>query len=123
MARAISLLENARGFELADASTTAPALYPAYIRGLAYLSARQGAAAAAEFQNILDHGGLVGNHPLRVFARLDLARAHMLAADVVKARPEYHSVLTRKDADANFAMLKEVRAEAPSRSIASVSRT
>jgi DNA-binding winged helix-turn-helix (wHTH) protein/tetratricopeptide (TPR) repeat protein len=112
-ARAVSRLENARGFEIADASTTAPALYPPYIRGLAYLSARQGAPAAREFQNILDHRGLVGNHPLLVFARLGLARAHMLAGDVVKARVQYQAVLTRwKDADGNFAMLKDVRVEA-----------
>ena len=112
-ARAISRLELARGFELADASTTAPALYPAYIRGLAYLSARQGAAAAKEFQNILDHSALVGNHPLRVVSRLGLARAYLLAGDVVKARAEYQTVLTRwKDGDGDLAMLKEVRAEA-----------
>jgi tetratricopeptide (TPR) repeat protein len=112
-ARAISRLENARGFEVADASTTAPALYPAYIRGLAYSSARQGAPAATEFQNILDHGGLVGNHPLRVFAHLGLARAHMLAGDVVKAQAEYQAVLMHwKDADDDFAISKEVRAEA-----------
>ena len=77
------------------------------------MSARQGARAAREFQNILDHRGLVGNHPLLVFARLGLARAHILAGDVVKARVEYQAVLTRwKDADGNFAMLKDVRVEA-----------
>ena len=96
-----------------NAVATAPALYPAYIRGLAYSSARQGAPAATEFQNILDHGGLVGNHPLRVFAHLGLARAHMLAGDVVKAQAEYQAVLMHwKDADDDFAISKEVRAEA-----------
>jgi tetratricopeptide (TPR) repeat protein len=112
-ARAISRLEHARGFELTDASTTAPALYPAYIRGLAYLSARQGATAAKEFHNILDHRALVSNHPLRVVARLGLARSYLLSGDVLKARAEYQSVLTRwRDGDGDLAMLKEVRAEA-----------
>jgi len=112
-AGAISRLENARAFELADPSTTAPALYPTYIRGLAYLSAQQGGWAAAEFQNILDHRGAVGNHPLHVLAHLGLARAYMVAGDVVKARTEYRGVLTSwKDADSDLAMLKEVSAEA-----------
>lgn len=111
-ASAISRLENAKAFERADPSTTAPALYPAYIRGLVYLKAREGALAAMEFQNVLDHGGLVGNHPLGVLARLGLARAHMLAGDAVKARAEYQRVLTRwKDADVDFALPNALRAE------------
>ena len=112
-ARANSRLEDARGFELADVSTTAPALYPTYIRGLAYLSARKGAQAATEFQNILEQAGFIGNHPLRVFARLGLARSYLLEGYLAKARAEYQAVLTRwKDADDDFALLREVRAEA-----------
>jgi hypothetical protein len=36
-------------------------LYPVYVRGRAYLAARQGPGAAAEFQKILDHPGVVFN--------------------------------------------------------------
>ncbi len=36
-------------------------LYHGYIRGEAYLAAGQGTAAAAEFQTILDHSGIVWN--------------------------------------------------------------
>ena len=36
-------------------------LYPTYVRGEAYLAAGQGGAAAAEFQKILDHSGIVWN--------------------------------------------------------------
>jgi eukaryotic-like serine/threonine-protein kinase len=41
--------------------TNVTCLYPTYIRGQAYLAAGQGAEAAAEFQKILDHSGLVWN--------------------------------------------------------------
>jgi serine/threonine protein kinase/tetratricopeptide (TPR) repeat protein len=34
-------------------------LYPTYVRGEAYLAAEQGSAAAAEFQKIIDHSGIV----------------------------------------------------------------
>jgi len=112
-ARALKRLEDAKGLELADASTTGPALYPAYIRGFVYLSAQQGAAAGKEFQKILQHSGLVGNHPLGVFAHLGLARAYALAGEAMKARAEYQGVATRwRDADGDVAVLKEVRAEA-----------
>ena len=48
-------------------------LYPVYVRGEAYLAARQGAEAAAEFQKILDHRGIVGTDPIGALARLQLA--------------------------------------------------
>ena len=49
------------------------ALYPIYLRGQAYLAARNGAAAAAEFQKILDHASIVGNEPIGALAHLGLA--------------------------------------------------
>ncbi|HEV2426387.1 MAG TPA: protein kinase [Terriglobia bacterium] len=55
-------------------------LYPTYIRGQAYLAAGQGAAAAAEFQKILDHSGLVWNCWTGALAHLGLARADALEA-------------------------------------------
>jgi hypothetical protein len=39
-------------------------LYPVYVRGEAYLAAHQGAQAAAEFQKILDHRGIVVSDPI-----------------------------------------------------------
>ena len=48
-------------------------LYPIYVRGLAYLAARQPAAAAAEFQRILDHRSIVLVDPVDAMARLQLA--------------------------------------------------
>ena len=51
------------------------ALYPVYVRGEAYLAAHQGAEAAAEFQKILDHRGIVVSDPIGALAHLQLGRA------------------------------------------------
>ena len=51
-------------------------LYPVYIRGLAFLTARNGAAAAGEFQKIIDHRSIVLNLPLGALAHLQLGRAY-----------------------------------------------
>ena len=56
------------------------ALYPIYLRAEAHLAAHQGAAAAAEFQKILDHPGVVQNEPIGALAHLGLGRAYALEA-------------------------------------------
>jgi hypothetical protein len=61
-------------------------MYPPYIRGLAYLAQRNGAAAAPEFQKLLDHSGIVQNFVLGSLSRLQLARAYALQGDTAKAR-------------------------------------
>jgi class 3 adenylate cyclase/tetratricopeptide (TPR) repeat protein len=58
------------------------ALYPLYLRGEAYLAAHQGALAAAEFQRILDHPGVVLNEPIGALAHLGLGRAYALEAGI-----------------------------------------
>ena len=55
-------------------------LYPTYIRGQAYLGAGQGKLAAAEFQKILDHTGMVWNCWTGALAHLGVARANALQA-------------------------------------------
>src|SRR5262249_18998209 len=65
--RAIELLRATAPYDLAD--TPVP-LAPVYLRGEAYLDARQGEAAAAEFQKILKHPGIVGNSPVGALAHL-----------------------------------------------------
>jgi len=96
-------------------------LYPTYIRGQAYLAGGQGAQAAAEFQKILDHSGIVWNWT-GALARLGVARANALEArtsqgadsDAARARAfaAYKGFLTLwKDADADIPILKEAKAE------------
>ena len=41
---------------------------------------KQGSAAAAEFQKIVDHAGVAGNEPIAALAHLGLARAYALQA-------------------------------------------
>ena len=87
-------------------------LYPIYVRGMAYLAARQPAEAAAEFQRILDHRSIVLVDPMDAMARLQLARALALAGDTVKAKSVYIDLLTLwKNADPDIPVLNDARAE------------
>jgi tetratricopeptide (TPR) repeat protein len=87
-------------------------IYPAYIRGDAYLAKHDGTAAAHEFQKLLDHRGLAINYPLASLAHLGLARAYALSGDTAKAKATYQDFLTRwKDADPDIPILKEAKAE------------
>ena len=89
-----------------------PNLYPVYVRGEAYLAARQGREAAAEFQKILDHRGIVLNEPIGALAHLQLGRAYALQGDTAKSRAAYQDFLTLwKDADPNIPILREAKAE------------
>jgi len=76
--RALDLLQSARPFETGFRALVP--MYPAFVRGEAYLRAGQGGKAAQEFQHVLDHRGLVGNCPVGALARLGLARAYALEA-------------------------------------------
>jgi tetratricopeptide (TPR) repeat protein len=97
-------------------------LYPTYIRGQAYLAAGQGKEAAAEFQKILDHSGIVWNCWTGAFAHLGVARANALqsrtsqGADAdaarVRALAAYKDFLTLwNDADPDIPILKQAKAE------------
>ncbi len=95
-----------------DATGFGGSMYPIYIRGLAYLDARKGPEAAAEFQKILDHRGVVGSDLVGALARLQLGRAYVLAGDRVKAKAAYEEFLALwKDADADIPVLRQARAE------------
>ena len=88
-------------------------LYPAYLRGQAYLVAHNGTAASDdEFQKLLDHRGIVVNFPLGALAHLGLVRAYAMAGDTVKSKAAYKDFLTLwKDADPDIPILKEAKAE------------
>jgi serine/threonine protein kinase/Tfp pilus assembly protein PilF len=87
-------------------------LYPIYVRGMAYLAARQPAQAAGEFQRIVDHPSIVLVDPMGALARLQLARALALSGDTAKAKSAYNDLLTLwTNADPDIPVLKEARAE------------
>ncbi len=88
------------------------ALYPIYLRGAGYLEAKQGTAAAAEFQKILDYPGVVGNEPIGALAHLGLGRAYALAGDSAKAKSAYQDFLALwKNADPDLPILQQAKTE------------
>jgi eukaryotic-like serine/threonine-protein kinase len=111
--RAISALAVSAPYELAEGNAAFTfALYPVYLRGAAYLAAKQGPAAATEFQKILDHSGVVGNEPIDSLAHLGVARAYMLEGDTAKARIAYQDFLSFwTDADSDISILKQAKTE------------
>jgi Tfp pilus assembly protein PilF len=97
-------------------------LYDVYIRGEAYSAAGQGSSAAAEFQKIIDHSGIVLNCWTGALAHLGAGRANALqsrtsqGADAdaarVRALAAYKDFLTLwKDADPDLLILKQAKSE------------
>ena len=85
---------------------------PVYLRGLAYLHAKQGSQAVTEFQKILDHKAAFGASSYVSMARLGLARGLVLSGDSAKARNAYQDFFTAwKDADPDIPILKQAKAE------------
>jgi eukaryotic-like serine/threonine-protein kinase len=87
-------------------------LYSIYVRGQAFLAARQPSEAVGEFQRILDHPSIVRVDPMYALARLQLARALARSGDTVKAKSAYNDLfMLWKSADPDIPVLKEARAE------------
>jgi predicted Zn-dependent protease len=106
--RAVQLLEASSAYELAPATY----LFSVYLRGEAYLKTGRGSDAAAEFQKILDHPGIVDNFILGALAHLGLARAYAVAKDTARARSAYLEFFALwKDADPDIPILQEAKAE------------
>jgi eukaryotic-like serine/threonine-protein kinase len=111
---AVDNLRAAAPYELGVSTATYvwTGLYPVYVRGEAYLAAHQGKEAAAEFQKILDHRGIVVNEPIGALAHLQIGRAYVLQGDTAKAKAAYQDFLTLwKDADPDIPILKQAKAE------------
>jgi len=105
-------LEAAAPYELGGAGSFVNCLYRAYVRGQAYLAAHSGTAAAAEFQKLLDHRGIVLNFVTGSLAHLQLGRAYAMAGDTTKAKAAYQDFFTLwKDADPDIPILKQAKAE------------
>jgi eukaryotic-like serine/threonine-protein kinase len=110
--QALVYLQAAEPYELGIGGLFINSLYPAYVRGQAYLLARNGTAAAAEFQKLLDHRGIVTNFVTGALSHLQLGRAYTLSGDTAKARAAYQDFLTLwKDADPDIPILKQAKAE------------
>jgi tetratricopeptide (TPR) repeat protein/tRNA A-37 threonylcarbamoyl transferase component Bud32 len=116
--KAIETLRAAVPYDLAYGGQ----LYPVYVRGQAYLAARQGQEAAAEFQTILEHSGVVLSEPIGALARLGLGRAYALQAQSArgaeaeaaraKSRTAYQDFFALwKDADPDIPVLLAARNE------------
>ncbi len=87
-------------------------LHSAYVRGEALLAAHRYPEAAAEFQKILDHRGIVGADPIGALAHLQLGRAFALSGDPAKSKTAYQDFLTLwKDADPDIPILRKAQAE------------
>ena len=87
-------------------------LHSAYVRGQALMAAHRYPEAAAQFNRILEHPGIVGNDPIGAVAHLQLGRTFALAGDRMKATLAYQTFLDLwKDADADTPILVRAKAE------------
>jgi eukaryotic-like serine/threonine-protein kinase len=122
--KALEEIQPSAPYELAQPSTTGAivALYSVYVQARAYLAAKQGKEAAAEFQKILDHRGIVVNNPLGALAHLGLGRAYALEAQsahgadadtaVANARRAYQDFLALwQHADPGIPVLIQAKSE------------
>jgi eukaryotic-like serine/threonine-protein kinase len=114
--KAVELLQVAAPYELGVPRSSMQAffgaLYPIYVRGQAFLAAGRGNEAAAEFQKVIDHRGVVVSDPIGALAHLQLGRAYALTGDKDKARTAYGNLLALwKEADPDIPVLKQAKAE------------
>jgi len=114
--KAIELLTVSKANEFAQTGASLNvyygALYPTYVRGLAYQQLHEYRGAAAEFQRMLDHPGLLLADSIGPAARVQLARALRHAGEIDKAKAAYEDFFTLwKDADQDIPLLQQARAE------------
>ncbi len=111
-------VERLKGVEPVELGTDA-ALWPAYLRGLAYLSQRADAKARLEFQKILDNKGVLvpkdfnpAAMTLYPLAYLGVARAAARGGDEDASRRAYEALLTFwQDADSDVPIVRAARRE------------
>jgi len=86
--------------------------WPQYVRAQAYAKQGDGAQAATEFKNILDHRGWYPLSPVYALAQLGYARASAQSGDTAKARQAYQDFFELwKNADATVPFVAEARQE------------
>ena len=109
---ALEAIQTAAPYELGTPRGSAPVLYPVYVHGEAYLAEGEGAEAAAEFQKVIDHRGIVANSPIGALAHLGLARAYAMSGESPKARAQYQEFFALwNSADPDIPVLKQAKAE------------
>ena len=110
-AAAIELLRGTEKYDLAFTGSF-ESVYPAYIRGLAYVGLGDGQSAAAQFQKLIDNPGFSVRHVIGPLARLQLGRAQKMMGDNASARKSYEEFLRIwKDADADLPIYLQAKAE------------
>jgi len=110
-AAAIDLLRGTANYDLAFTGSF-ESVYPAYIRGLAYLGLGDGQSAAAHFQKLIDNPGFSVRHVIGPLARLQLGRAQKMMGDNASARRSYEEFLSIwKDADPDLPIYRQAKAE------------
>ena len=106
--RGLALLEPVRPYDHARGAD----FWPAYLRGQAYLTSKDGREAGVQFETILNHRGEGPDSPLYPLAHLGLARAATLAGDVEKARKAYDALFALwQGADSDLRPLLDARRE------------
>jgi tetratricopeptide (TPR) repeat protein len=107
-ARAVELLEPVRRYDHVPSAE----FWVLYLRGLAYLQMKNGAAAAGEFQSILAHQGEVPASMLYPLSSLGVARATALSGETAKAREAYEKFFALwSKADSTLEPIVSARAE------------
>jgi len=113
--KAVEVLQSAVTYELGYPNPQVGVgrfLYPAYLRGQAYLRMRRGREAALEFQKFFDYRTGVANCPLGALSRLELAHAFSMQGDSVGARASYRDFLDLwKNADSDMPILAQAKVE------------
>ncbi len=114
--KAVEILAVSKPYELAQTGVSCyaryGAMYPTYVRGLAYQQLHKPGEAAAEFQRMLNHPGLLLADPIGPAARLQLARALRDSGEMARAKTVYSEFLTLwKDADPDIPLLQQAKTE------------
>jgi eukaryotic-like serine/threonine-protein kinase len=110
-AAAVDLLRGSLKYDLAFTGSF-ESLYPAYIRGLAYLELGDGRSAAAQFQKLIDNPGFTFRCVIGALAWVQLGRAQKLTGDDAAAQKSYETFLNLwKNADSDISIYLQAKAE------------
>jgi eukaryotic-like serine/threonine-protein kinase len=110
-AAAIDLLRGTAKYDLAFTGSF-ESVYPAYIRGLAYVGLGDGQSAAAQFQKLIDNPGFSVRHVTGPLAWLQLGRAQKMMGDEAATRKSYETFLDLwKNADPDIPLYQQAKAE------------